>query len=51
VRVFGGLRSDGSVDAVRIEVQQPNDFNNKNNFFELFGVVQSMLRAALSETG
>ncbi len=42
VRVFGGLRSDGSVDAVRIEVQQPNDFNNKNNFFELFGVVQSM---------
>jgi hypothetical protein len=42
VRVFGGLRGDGSVDAVRIEVRQPNDFNKKNNFFALFGVVQSM---------
>ena len=42
VLVAGGLRSDGSVDAVRIQVRQPNDFNRLNNLFELFGTVQSM---------
>jgi len=41
VLVLGGLRTDGTIDAVRIEVRQPNDFNKKNNFFELFGTVQS----------
>jgi len=41
VLVLGGLRNDGSVDAVRIKVLQPNDFNDKINFFELFGTVQN----------
>src|SRR5262249_23897703 len=42
VLVFGGLRGDGSVDAVRIDVRQPNEFNRRNNFIKLFGVVQAM---------
>ncbi len=41
VLVLGGLRTDGTIDAVRIEVRQPNDFNKKTNFFELFGTVQN----------
>lgn len=41
VLVLGGVRNDGSVDAVRISVRQPNDFNNKMNFFKLFGTVQN----------
>ncbi len=39
--VLGGLRTDGTINALRIEVRQPNDFNKKNNFFELFGTVQN----------
>ncbi len=42
VLVAGGLRSDGSVDPLRIQVRQANDFNRINNLFELFGTVQTM---------
>ena len=42
VLVSGSLRSDGSVDATRIQVRQPNEFNHQINLFELFGSVQSM---------
>lgn len=41
VLVAGALRTDGSVDAVQIQVRQPNEFNRKNNFVKLFGTVQS----------
>jgi hypothetical protein len=42
VKVVGGLRTDGSIDANKIEVKRANDVGRKINFFELFGTVQSL---------
>jgi len=47
VKVVGGLRADGSIDAIKVEVKRANNVGRKINFFELFGTVQNMPSSGL----